>query len=207
MKPLAALFTRLAKRPKNTYIFTGACPQNRGIRKKRIPKAGPVVHSCHEPAKTYKGVPGESMQRFVRPVLFCLLVLAIFMCAFYTQRGTSFVNPFMLGRYADFAANSPLLSTVLLVVSLPAGILVFLLPESQAITLAVSDLGFALGLIVSVFALAAASGTLWPWWALSLVCAACAPRPFAWQQCPSSLPGLPWLALPRSRRAFSPSHC
>ena len=159
MKPLAALFARLAKRPKNTYIFTGACPQNRGIRKKRIPKAGPVVHSCHEPAKTYKGVPGESMQRFVRPVLFCLLVLAIFMCAFYTQRGTSFVNPFMLGRYADFAANSPLLSTVLLVVSLPAGILVFLLPESQAITLAVSDLGFALGLIVSVFALAAASGT------------------------------------------------
>ena len=159
MKPLAALFARLAKRPKNTYIFTGACPQNRGIRKKRIPKAGPVVHSCHEPAKTFKGVPGESMQRFVRPVLFCLLVLAIFMCAFYTQRGTSFVNPFMLGRYADFAANSPLLSTVLLVVSLPAGILVFLLPESQAITLAVSDLGFALGLIVSVFALAAASGT------------------------------------------------
>lgn len=99
------------------------------------------------------------MQRYVRPVLFGLLVLAVLLCAVYTGRGTSLVNSFMLDRFADFGAGSPLLSSLLLVALLPAGLLVLLVPEALAVTLAVSDLGFWPGLAASVFALTAAAGT------------------------------------------------
>ena len=56
------------------------------------------------------------LQRFVKPVIFVLFFLAIVTCAIVTGRGESFTNSFILGRYADFATQSPLLSLLLLIV-------------------------------------------------------------------------------------------
>lgn len=99
------------------------------------------------------------LQRFVKPVIFVLFFLAIVTCAIVTGRGESFTNPFILGRYADFATQSPLLSLLLLIVALPPALLVVLVPEPVAITLAVSDTGFWPGLLLSLWGLLAAGGS------------------------------------------------
>lgn len=99
------------------------------------------------------------LQRFVKPVIFVLFFLAIVTCAIVTGRGESFTNSFILGRYADFATQSPLLSLLLLIVALPPALLVVLVPEPVAITLAVSDAGFWPGLLLSLWGMLAAGGS------------------------------------------------
>lgn len=99
------------------------------------------------------------LQRYVKPALLVVLVVLVAIAAVATSRGMHYTDPFVLGRFADFAANSPLLSTLLLLVLLPGALVVLLLPESAAVTLAVSDLGFWPGFILSLFCLCAAGVT------------------------------------------------
>ena len=86
------------------------------------------------------------LQRFIKPVLFAVLLVCIAVLAVYSERGASILSStYHLGTLADYAKDSPFAASLAaLAASLPALIL-FFVPQQDVTVLLVSTLGFYSG--------------------------------------------------------------